>query len=93
MKRPRGKLKGKRQRESGERAQTTLVELLALIDAAADDTEINSIVVRLSLGKRAILYSASQYTVPPLPAPERAEYPKQNRLYALHILRQFLCEG
>jgi hypothetical protein len=90
VKHPRVKLKRKRQRESGERAETTLVELLALVDALADDREINSIIVRLSPGKRAILYSALQHTAPSLPAPGSAEQPKENRLYALHILRQFL---
>ena len=90
MKHPRGKLKGKSQRGSGERAQTTLVQLLALIDAAADGTEINSIIDGLSPGKRAILYSALQYTAPSLPAPGSAEQPKGNRSYALHILRDFL---
>jgi hypothetical protein len=89
VKHPRGKQKKKGQGGSSERAQTTLVELLALIDAAADDEEIKGIVVRLSPGKQAILYSALQYTTPSLPAPGSAEQPK-GRLYALHTLRQIL---
>lgn len=89
MKHPRGKLKGKRQGGRGERAQTTLVELLAVIDAAADNKEIGGIIDGLSPGKRAILYSALQYTAPSLPAPGSAEQPK-GRLYALDILRQIL---
>jgi hypothetical protein len=90
VKRPRVKLKGKRQRGSGDSAQTTLVELLALIDAAADDKEINDIIGRLSPGKRAILYSALQYTEQPSPAPGSAKPLNGNRSYALHILREFL---
>ena len=94
MKHPRIKLKGKRQKESGERAhsphKTTLAGLLAVIDAAADDKEISGIIDGLSLGKRAMLYSALQYTEPHLPEPGSAEQPKANRLCALHILRHFL---
>src|SRR5690242_6117322 len=36
--------RGKRQRGSGERAQTTLAKLLALIDAAADENQVNRII-------------------------------------------------
>jgi hypothetical protein len=93
MKHPRVKLKGKRQKRNGERAhsppKTTLADLLAVIDAAADDKEISGIIDGLSLGKRAMLYSALQYTEPHLPAPG-AEQPKGNRLRALYILRELL---
>jgi 5,10-methylene-tetrahydrofolate dehydrogenase/methenyl tetrahydrofolate cyclohydrolase len=93
MKHPRVKLKGKRQKESGERAhlppKTTLADLLAAIDTAADDKEISGIIDGLSLGKRAMLYSALQYTEPHLPTPG-TEQPKGNRLRALYILRELL---
>ena len=85
LKHPKVKQKG-----SCERPQTTLVELIALIDAAADDEGIKGIVVRLSPGKQAILYSALQYTAPPLPAADSGEQQPRNRSYALHILRDFL---
>ena len=84
------RLKHPKQKGSGERPQTTLVELLALIDAAADDGEINGIVFRLSPGKQAILYSALQYTTSSLPAPYSDEQQPRNRSYALHILRDFV---
>jgi hypothetical protein len=89
---PRGKLTGKR--PGGERAQssdtTTLAELIALIDAAADDKEINRILGELSSGKQAILYSALHYTEPSLHSPGSAEQQPRNRSYALQMLREFL---
>jgi hypothetical protein len=92
VKHPRGKLKGKRQ--SGERARsphtTTLAKLLAFIDAAADDNEINDIIDSLSPGKQAMLFSALQYTEPQLPAPGTGQQTKGNRLRSLHILRELL---
>jgi hypothetical protein len=63
-----------------------LAQLLAVIDAAVDDDEINVIIGRLSAGTRALLYSALLYTQP---APDVAEQWK-SRSFALHILREFL---
>jgi hypothetical protein len=85
---------GKMSKGSGERARsphtTTLAELLALIDAAADDKQINDILSHLSSGTRAILYSALRYTEASLPAPSSAEKQPRNRSYALQFLREFL---
>ena len=90
MKQPGIKPKRKKQKGSAPSHQkTTLADLLALIDAAADDEEISAIIDGLSPGKRGFLYSALLYTVPSLPAPG-AEQPTGNRLHALHILRELL---
>jgi len=90
VKNPRDKLRGKRQRRSGERAHTTLADLLAVIDAATDDEEIDGIVGGLSSGKQAMLYSALHYTESRLHEPASAEQRKGNRLRALRILRELL---
>ena len=92
VKRPRVQPQGKGQR--GERAElpqkATLAGLLILIDAAVDDDETNRIIGELSIGARAMLYSALLYT---RPAPGSAEQQPTNRSYALHILREFLLRG
>jgi hypothetical protein len=64
-----------------------------LIDAAADDKEINRILGELSSGKQAILYSALHYTEPSLHSPGSAEQQPRNRSYALQMLREFLLWG
>jgi hypothetical protein len=61
-----------------------------VIDAAADDEEIDGIVGGLSSGKQAMLYSALHYTESRLHEPASAEQQKGNRLRALRILRELL---
>jgi hypothetical protein len=89
VKRPKGKLKGKRSKGRGEPAKLTLAELLGVIDAAADEKAVDAILSRLSPGTRAILYSALLYTQP---ASDSVEQPR-NRSYALQILREFLMRA
>ena len=83
MKKTRQK-RGKR--GSRDQAQTTLAKLLKVIDAAADENQVNRIpLANASPGTRAILYSALLYTEL---APISGE--QSNRTCALQILREFV---